>query len=61
MRRVKQFAGQKRKPVGPEERRGAANISGKGQARVRGKTAAAWVVIQTGNQCDSSADQSGKR
>lgn len=55
------FAGQKKKPTGPEEREGEANINGKGLAGVRGKMAAAWVVIQTGNQCDSSAGQSGKR
>lgn len=59
MRRVEQIAGQKRKPTGPEER--GANINGEGQAGVRGKTAAAWVVIQTGSQCDSSVGQSGKR
>lgn len=61
MRRVEQIAGQKRKPTGPEERGGGANINGKGQAGVRCKTAAAWVVIQTGSQCDSSVGQSGKR
>jgi len=38
VRRVKQLAVQKRKPTG--QRRGGANISGKGQARVRGKMAA---------------------
>lgn len=44
-----------------DQKREKEQINGKELAGVRGKMAADWVVIQTGNQCDSSAGQSGKR
>lgn len=50
--------GKMRKPTGLEEEEVKVV---KGKPGLVGKTAAGQVVIQTGNQYDSSAGQSGKR